>query len=391
MKFYCWKKIAFGLLFGLAYGLTTAQMYVAVLSKGNAGYRQVYSIQEQFPEEKIKEYHKDGYFVDDISYGSEIWTITASDRKDYFDQVVISSEEFPKAEIEAKAAEGYYVTDLTYGKSLGTRVWGVVLVKGTPIESQRIIEGESFPFDEVYDLLLNDFRIIDIAVGKETVKVIMAKGRKLKMISQDIVITEDLPGDIIKEKTQSENPSVITHISYQDNKWYVVLGFGTEHNSQYYTVQKAMPTNTIQQGWEEGYIVTQFQKFMYRNERVNATLPAYLAEYTGRIRCNDILSDRTFNKIANGISNITVSGLEGDQMKLKIVNDWMYKENICMSTEQIAKLINTFEYDDSRMDFLEMMYAHAYDIDNYSFFEDALGDDVEVKKRFKKLIKSGKE
>ncbi|MBX7241352.1 MAG: DUF4476 domain-containing protein [Bacteroidia bacterium] len=390
MSRFIWIRWILIPIFSLSVHFVFGQMYVAVLSKGNAGYRQVYSIQDRFPEDKIKEYQQNGYFVDDISYGSDIWTITASDRKDYYNQIVITSEDFPQETLDSKAKEGYFISDLTYGKSQGVRVWGVVLVQGAAAESQIVLSGESFPFDEVYDQLLNDYRITDIAVGKEGVKVVMIKGRKMKMVSQDIIVTEEFPGEFIEQKTKSENPSVITHISYQDNKWYVVLGFGSEHNSQYYTVQKAMPSNTIQQGWEEGYIVTQFQKFVYRNERISSSIPAYLTDYTGRIRCNDIMTDRTFNKISNGVSNITVSGLEGDQMKLKIINDWMYKESICMCTEQIAKLINVFEYDDSRYDFLEMMYSRVYDIDNYTFFEEALGDDSEVKKKFKKLLKSEK-
>lgn len=364
-----------------------AQMYIAVLSKGSAGHQQVYSIHDRFPEEKFMEYRKDGYFIDDISYGGEVWTIAASDKMGLSDQKAIASEEFPTDEINNMASQGYFVTNITYGKSLGARTWGVILTQGGNVESQVLLEGDEFPIDEVQEKLLEDYRVMDVAVGQDKCRVIMAKGKKLKIVSQEAYVSDEFPEQFIKDKTNREFPSVITHLSYQNNKWYIVTSFGTEFNSQYYTMQKALPTNTITDGWKEGYLVTEFQKFFYKNEKVVGSLPTYLAEYKGRKNCEEIMSESNYKKLGTSIATITIADIEGDKEKLLAINNFLEKQKVCMSTQQAAALTNYFEYDESRYEFIELIYKHIYDVDNMPGFEGALGENEELIKKFKKLLK----
>jgi hypothetical protein len=364
-------------------------MYIAVLSKGNAGKEQVYSLENEYPQAKIAEYQSRGYFVDDIGYGGEVWTISASDRKKYADQKVLLSETFPEAEIESLASEGYFISDCTYGKSLGNKVWGVVLVKGSPIEEQIILTDKVFPWDIMQDKLLESYRVIDIAIGKEGTKVVMAKGRKLKITSQDVMVTAEFPEEYLKDKTQmNDYPSMITHLSYQDNRWFIVTSFGTEYESQfYYANQRALPSNTIQKGWEDGYIVTEFQKYAYKSENVAPNIPAYLTNYQGRVGCPEILTNNEYNQVLAQISRVTIGELEGDNLRLQVVNGLIGSQSMCMSTKQIGNLINAFEYDESRWNFLEMMYAYTYDKDNYKELKEALGDEKDLLKKFEAMLK----
>jgi hypothetical protein len=79
--------------------------------------------------------------------------------------------------------------------------------------------------------------------------------------------------------------------------------------------------------------------------------------------------------------------LEGDNLRLQVVNGLIGSQSMCMSTKQIGNLINAFEYDESRWNFLEMMYAYTYDKDNYKELKEALGDEKDLLKKFEAMLK----
>lgn len=367
--------------------LLPAQMYIAVLSKGRAGAVQAHSIYNTFPEEKITAYRKDGFFIDDLSFGAEVWTLTASDKIGYSDQHVLVGEAFPDAEIKNYENEGFFVSNICYGKENGLRIWVVVVSKGLPVSKQLILDGEEFPMDAVHEKLLEDYRIIDIAVGQGMCKVVMAKGKGLKYISQEVLVSNEYPDQFITDKTRKEFPSYLTHLSYQDNKWYAVATFGTSFDSQYYLVQAAMPEGSIEQGREEGYLLTQFQKFSYKREGVFNEVPAYLKDYKGRSNCGEIMAEKSFKKLANQVLSVTQEDLEGDNLRLQAIQEFMTAEKVCLTTQQLFFLIEKIHYDETRFDLLELIYPYTYDTDNMGAFEDALGSNEELKKKFRKMLK----
>lgn len=374
-------------VFWLSTAWLHAQVYSVVLSKGNAGTKQVYGSTTDFPTEKIEAYKKEGFLVDGLQYGGDEWVLVASDRKDIKEQSYAISETFPEDEINSNARKGLYLIDLCYGKSDNKRVWATIYGKGLPYDEQILVQGETFPYEEVQQKLIEGYRIMDIAIGKDLSVVVMVNQEKNGIVSQDFFITDEVPNEFITRKTQTEFPSFLTHFSYQDNKWYTVTSFGTKYQGQYHSVQKAVPTNSINQGWSEGYVVTSFQKFFYKREYVNGEIPKYLTDYQGRVHCNDIMSARQFKKLLNTVTNISLTGIDGDDLKLQTIRDLMYAQEMCICTAQLAQLVNLFEFDASRYEIIEMFYPHMYDVDNLKEFEAALGNDDLLKKKFKALLK----
>ena len=371
--------------------LSAQEMFIAVLSKGAAGTTQYYTIKDQYPTDKIEEYQGLGFFIDDISYGGEKWTIVASDKKWVIDQKMILSAEFPQTEIDNMANQGYFISSLSYGKDNGERKWGAVFAKGMPIEEQIIVEGEDFPHDEVQQKLVEGYRITEMCAGTETYKVVMIRTEALNLVSQDYMVTDATEGltSYLKIKTEGEYPSYITHLSYQNNLWFAITTFGTDFNSQYFTIQKPVPENKIKGGWDEGYAVSAFQKININKESTIGYIPEYLIEndYKGRIGCAEALSPKVYNKIAAAFARTTIIGVEGDNIKLDIVKDRLLTQNACFSVEQVARLVENLEYDESRFSLVEIVYHHVYDIDNIPALENAFSENEELLAKFKKLTK----
>lgn len=371
--------------------LPAQEMFIAVLSKGVAGTSQNYTIKEYYPIDKIEEYQSSGYFIDDISYGGERWTVVASDKKWVTDQKASLSDRFPQAEINDMASQGYFISSLSYGKDYGSRKWGVVFAKGLPIAEQIIIEGEDFPHEEVQQKLIEGYRITEICAGNEVYKVVMIRSEELNLVSQDYLVTDATEGlnEYLKSKTGGEYPSYITHLSYQNNQWFAVTTFGTNFNSQYFTIQKPVPDNTIKGGWDDGYVVSAFQKVSINKESTTGYIPQYLIEsqYQGRIGCPEVISPKVYNKIATEFAKTTIVGVAGDNIKIDVVRDRLLTQNACFSTEQIARMVNDLEYDESRFSLIEIVYHHVYDIDNIPALENAFSENEELLEKFRKLTK----
>lgn len=388
------KNSLFFLLTFMLSHLPAQEMFIAVLSKGAAGNTQYYTIKDQYPIEKAQEYQDLGFFIDDISYGGEKWTIVASDKKWVSDQKVIVSEQFPGGEIDEMAQNGYFISSLTYGKDKGVRKWGAVFAKGMPIEEQIIVEGDEFPHEEVQEKLIEGYRITEVCVGNETHKVVMVRTDALNLVSQDYMVTEvtEVLNTYLKAKTDGEYPSYITHLSYQNNQWFAVTTFGTDFNSQYFTMQKAVPENTIKGSWEDGYAVSAFQKININKESTTGYIPQYLidAEYLekgGIVGCPEALTPKAYNKIAGEFASTTIIGVEGDNIKLEIIRNKLATQNACFSVDQIARLLNTIQYDEARFSLVEMVYHHVYDIDNIPALVEAFEGNEELLDKFKRLTK----
>ncbi|MFN0202754.1 MAG: DUF4476 domain-containing protein [Bacteroidia bacterium] len=349
------------------------------MSKGHKARTQECAFSPDFPKEKIEERAKTGFKVEDISYGANLWVVVFTDSTNYSEQEPWASDEFAKNKLQSKLDKGWFITSLTFGNG----IWGAMLSKGTKLgyTHQLILEDTKFPEEQVREKLLEGYRIMDITVGKGSYVVLMNQGTNI--VSQDFFVSPEMPEEFIQQKSSSQNSSMITHMSYQDNQWYVVMSFGSNIRSQWYKVLNQYPRNTMTEGWSSGMIVTQFQKFRYRHEHVNDETNK---PYLGRMGCYEAVSNKVCKELYVQMQNKGNDG-QFDFEKLDLLSKWVQK-NACFSTEQLTELIKLIQYEDTRFQFLEIVYPHTFDLDNFVKLKDALATKPYFKK-FDKMVAKG--
>lgn len=344
--------------------------FLVVLSKGHKAKNQKYRLYKDYPKEQIEQNQKEGFWVEDLGYGANLWQAVYTDGYTYTAQEVIVSEtEFPEDKIAAKKDKGFFITDLTFGNN----TWGVVMAKEAKSRDQIIVDGIDFPSADIRKRLLEGYRITEIAVGRGIYKVVMEKGTGI--VSQEFYIDPEVPKEFIEQKIGINFPSALTHLSYQDNKWYVVASFGSNINSQDYRILNQLPENAIQEGWDGGFIVTEFQKFRYKHESIVDT------SYKGKIGCYQAIANVECRRL---YELMLKKGENRDFEKLDIVEKWV-QQNVCFSTLQLKELVQLLEYEDTRFEFLKKVYAHTYDLDNFDVLRASLRS-KEWLKKFDKLI-----
>lgn len=83
---------------------------------------------------------------------------------------------------------------------------------------------------------------------------------------------------------------------------------------------------------------------------------AYLSNYKGNKGCE--LPEKEVGNILLDIQNASFSSQKLTLAKKKV-------KSICLTTEQVARIANSLEYEDDRLDFVKFAKAHVYDLDNY--------------------------
>jgi len=352
--------------------------YLVVLSKGHNAKNQKYRLFKDYPKEQIEQNQKEGFWVEDLGYGGGLWQAVFTDGYNYTEQEVITSTTtFPSDKVQSKMDKGFFITDITYGNTEGLNMWGVVMAKSDKRREQIMLDGVSFPSIEVRKKLLEGYRVMEIAVGREACKVVMEKNTGI--VSQEFFISDEVPKEFIEQKMGINYPSALTHFSYQDNKWYVVASFGSHINSQDYRIMNQIPENAIQEGWEGGFIITEFQKFRFRHESTMDTT------YRGKRGCSQPIANTECKRLYEIMMK---KGENHDFEKLEAAMKWMspngQRGDICFSTAQLKELVQLFEYEDVRYDFLKEAYTHTFDLDNFDALRGALVS-KEMLKKFDKI------
>lgn len=352
--------------------MTSSGNFLVVLSKGHKAKNQKYRLYKDYPKEQIEQNQKEGFWVEDLGYGANLWQAVFTDGYAYTEQeVIMAKTDFPADKIEAKQDKGFFITDMTFGND----TWGIIMAKEANAKKreQIIVEGMDFPANEIRKRLLEDYRIMEIAVGRGTYKVLMEKGTGI--VSQEFFIAPEIPKEFIEQKIGINYPSALTHLSYQDNKWYVVASFGSNINSQDYRILNQLPENAIQEGWDGGFIITEFQKFRYKHESIINT------DYHGTIGCYQAISNVECKRLYELMMK---KGEDRDFEKLEVAEKWM-GQNVCFSTTQLQELVQLLEYEDTRFSFLQSAFKHTYDLDNFDILKGSLKSKEWIKK-FEKLI-----
>jgi hypothetical protein len=358
--------------------ITSSGNFLVVLSKGHNTKKQQYLLSKDYPKEQIEQNQKLGFWVEDLGYGAGLWQAVYSDGAEYTEQEVITANlDFPEEKVKAKREKGFFITDITYGNTGGINMWGVVMARNGKPKDQIILDGIDFPANDIRKKLLEGYRVMEIAIGRGICKVVMEKNTGI--VSQEFFISEEVPKEFIEQKIGIDYPSALTHLSYQDNKWYVVASFGSQINSQDYRILNQLPENAIKEGWEGGFIITEFQKFRYKHESTIDT------DYRGKIGCSQAIANTDCKRLYEQMMR---KGEDHDFEKYEVAMKWMIPNGtsgqVCFSTAQLKELVQLFEYEDVRFDFLKEAYNHTYDLDNFNLLRAALKS-KDILKKFDKL------
>ena len=75
--------------------------------------------------------------------------------------------------------------------------------------------------------------------------------------------------------------------------------------------------------------------------------------------CNYVMDDNRMERIVQQMQN-----KQDDNKKMNIIKT--YLQRLCLSTEQMSKILNTFESKDAQVEFLAYSKNYITDIENYN-------------------------
>lgn len=228
--------------------LPSGTNYIGVMTKYSGYNLQRWKTRDTFPKEEIKSDWDDGYYVSDLSYDNDKWSLVMSKGTGYSSQTWFTRNEWPKDDIKEKWNEGYHITELNYGNG----VWAFVFSKNSGYTRQRWATTTTFPSAKIDEFVNDDLWITEIAYGVDRWALVGSKDASIK--DQKWFKKAQFPESEIKEY-QASGYSV-TQLSRENNWWVLILSKHTSNRPQKLITSSSFPKDQIRNYWDQGYYLT---------------------------------------------------------------------------------------------------------------------------------------
>ncbi|MDB4286178.1 hypothetical protein N9933_02645 [bacterium] len=360
------KKLIFMLVlaFSMVWVANSQPTFVLVMSKGHLAKSQAYFMEPVFPENKVMQKYVDGFHIQDVNYGASIWTVTMSDQTFYQGQVHATSAVYPEEFIAEYTAQEYRITSLGYGNGS----WAVVMSLDSSITDQFVHSDSTFSTDWLTAQADSGYFLTDVARAYKDCKIVMSKGTR--MTDQQIIYDTRLPAVEISQRLAGPDWR-ISHLSYQDNKWIAAISKNTIHRSQIWSTKNVIPANAIKEGWEQGFVITQYQKVALGKEKLPPPAEVLAAKTVERPKvstsCKKITRASHINTMADQVLEI-----KGDQERMALTQQLITDINACVKAEQVGFLCDLFEKDATKLEFLKWAFDHTYDLGEYAVLREKI-------------------
>lgn len=186
--------------------------------------------------------------LSEVSAQSRLWALVMSKGTGYTQQAWRTRTYFPEQEIKDLWAEGYQITSLTYAEMR----WALVVSKGTGYTQQRWFTGETFPADDIKKGWDEGYSITHTTYGNKRWVVVMSKGSNIAL--QAWRTRTYFPEAEIKEL--KDKGYYITNLTYGNGLWALVMSTGVGYSEQYWTTKSSFPDTEIKDYWDKGYYIT---------------------------------------------------------------------------------------------------------------------------------------
>jgi len=228
--------------------LPSGMNYVGVMTKYNGYNLQRWKTRDAFPKDEIKSDWDDDFYVSDVSYDNDKWSLITSKGTGYSAQTWFTRNEWPKEDIKEKWIDGYQITELNYGNG----VWAFIFSKNSGYTRQRWATVTTFPSAKIDEYVEDDLWITEISYGLDHWALVGSKDASI--VDQKWFKKAQLPESEVKEY-QALGYS-ITQLSQENNWWVLILSKYDTNRPQELITSSTFPKDQIRDYWDQGYYLT---------------------------------------------------------------------------------------------------------------------------------------
>ncbi|MFH1052286.1 MAG: OmpA family protein [bacterium] len=189
------------LSFCLLLDLSAQQSFVVAVVTQNTHYKfQRWKTSQDFPEEYIRDYQKQGFYISGLQNYNNFWSLVLSKTSVISEQVYQKSEVFPDKFIKDYIAQGFSITAMSYG----SKEWIAVLskIQNTKPETQYYFYGLRYPKEEIKKANEEGYYISKLQYSNDYWIVIFTKDKdddnKKSAIMQEIITVKSFDDDNLK-------------------------------------------------------------------------------------------------------------------------------------------------------------------------------------------------
>ncbi|OQX99601.1 MAG: hypothetical protein B6I20_09770 [Bacteroidetes bacterium 4572_117] len=211
---------------------------------------QYFESSNTFPDKIIDTGWKDGYYIQELNYGDDGWTVLLNAKKTYTDQIWRTTREFPSDEIGQGWNDGYDITDIVYGNG----IWALVMSKGTNISGQtwNYTATGNTPNNTINEKYNEGYHLTKVCFGEGVWVLVSATDAGFE--KQVYEVSKEFPEDFISKWWDKDYH--ITDATHGDGLWLVVMSKLPSYGAQKWSTRTEFPADRIQEAWDEGHEVT---------------------------------------------------------------------------------------------------------------------------------------
>jgi len=211
---------------------------------------QYFDSSNTFPEKIIDDGWKDGYYIQELNYGENGWTVLMNGKTPYIDQIWRTNREFPENEITEGWNDDYRITDIVYGNG----IWALVMTKGSYLVEQTwnyTATGDT-PISIIDERYKEGYILSKVTFGEGVWVLIFSTDTRFA--KQVYNLSEEFPEDFISEWWEKDYR--ITDATYGNGAWLVIMSKIQAYGAQKWNTNAEFPKELINNEWIDGQEVT---------------------------------------------------------------------------------------------------------------------------------------
>jgi len=212
--------------------------------------KQYFENSKTFPNKLIDSAWEKDFYIQEINYGENGWTILFNAKKAYTNQIWRTNKEYPSQEITDGWNDGYDITDIVYGNG----IWVLVMSKGSNITGQTwnyTATGKT-PSATIQELYDKGSVLTNVCYGEQVWVLVSAKDAGYE--NQVFSYSDEFPEDFVDKWWKKDY--YITDATYGDGYWLIIMSKIPSYSTQKWSTRTKFLSERIQEAWDENQEVT---------------------------------------------------------------------------------------------------------------------------------------
>lgn len=234
---------------------STEQWYYTFYKGKTMGLQSWVTDKIDFPDAKVQEKWKQGYYIIDVAYGgpSAKYYVAFSKMPGYTDQLWRArySRKDIMADIDAswKTGTGYRVTNLVFIDG----IWRMVATQGTPIKEQLYFFDDVFPEEKIKNYWGQGYDITDMVYGPEGWLIVMSQGYNYVQRYKKLETSNEWNNQIILD--YKKEGYYLSHVCKAGNAWYMLFNKDAKVTAAEYHNTDSFKAGTVTGMWDQFFYV----------------------------------------------------------------------------------------------------------------------------------------